>query len=107
MATSKEYLQYLLSKIANIGVIYAKKMFGEYLIYINDIATLLVCDNQVFVKINEITKELFKNEVQVAFPYPKAKMHYLLDIESNNFAQLVINVNHALAINISKKEPKK
>ena len=50
MATSKEYIEYVMSSIGLTGNARYKKMFGEYMVYINDKPLLLVCDNNVFVK---------------------------------------------------------
>lgn len=85
MATSKEYITYLVSKLENLGFIRARKMFGEYLVYINDKAIFLVCDNQVFVKINENSKLIFADKASQDYPYPQAKLHYLVDPEDDDF----------------------
>ena len=36
MATTNEYIEYVCEQIKDIGEVRYKKMFGEYMVYIND-----------------------------------------------------------------------
>lgn len=49
IATTKEYLDYVLDHLPACGTVRYRKMFGEYMIYIDDKPLLTVCDNTVFV----------------------------------------------------------
>ncbi|MDR1936451.1 MAG: transcriptional regulator, partial [Candidatus Accumulibacter sp.] len=51
MATSLDFIEYVCERIHGTGNIRYRKMFGEYLVYINEKPILLVCDGCVFVKI--------------------------------------------------------
>lgn len=44
------------------GVVRFKKIFGEYIVYVNDKSILLVCDNSIFVKILPCLDELMADE---------------------------------------------
>ena len=81
MATSKEYIDFVLENIQGFENVKAKKMFGEYMIYINEKPVLLVCDNTVFVKKIPEVSSLFEN-CESGFPYDGAKEHFVLDIEN-------------------------
>ena len=50
MASSREYLNFVLEQLEGISGIDYKKMFGEYLIYINNRPAIMVCDNTPMVK---------------------------------------------------------
>ena len=50
MATTNEYIEYVCEQIKDIGEVRYKKMFGEYMVYINDKPVITVCDNTPFVK---------------------------------------------------------
>ena len=50
MSTSKEFVEYVCEQIHEVGFLRYKKMFGEYMIYVNDKPILLVCDNTVYIK---------------------------------------------------------
>ena len=50
MATSVDYVEFICEQIREFGEIRYRKMFGEYMVYLQDRPILLVCDNTVFVK---------------------------------------------------------
>ncbi len=72
MATSIEFIEYVCEQVSGIGIVRYRKMFGEYMVYINDKPILLVCDNTVFVKELECIKELMK-DADRGVPYPGSK----------------------------------
>ena len=47
MATTKDYLDYVLERLPEPEAARCRKMFGEYMVYLNDRPVLLVCDNTV------------------------------------------------------------
>ena len=68
-----------------------RKMFGEYMVYVNDKPILLVCDDTVFVKMPDEIKEQMQ-EAETGHPYEGAKLHYILDIENRELAHEVISI---------------
>lgn len=50
MSTTMDYVEFVCGQIRDAWDVRYKKMFGEYMVYINDKPILLVCDNTVFVK---------------------------------------------------------
>jgi hypothetical protein len=50
MATTLDYVGFVSEQLRGMGAVRYRKMFGEYLVYVNDKPILLVCDNTVFVK---------------------------------------------------------
>ncbi len=89
MGTSLEFIEYVVEQIADCGDVRYKKMFGEYLVYINDKPILLVCDNSVFVKTLSCLDALM-NGANCGFPYAGAKEHYILDIDNAELTRDVI-----------------
>lgn len=91
MGTTKEYIQFVAEQLDNVSGVTYKKMFGEYLVYVNDKPILLVCDNCVMVKevpeFEKIMKDAPRN-----FPYDGAKEHYILDIENRELTSKVIEI---------------
>lgn len=80
MASSMDMIEYVCEQIQECGQIRYRKMFGEYMVYVNDKPVVLVCDNTVYVKEVEEIKEKMKN-ANKAVPYQGAKEHYILDID--------------------------
>ena len=50
MATRLDFVEYTCGQIEGIGAVRHRKMFGEYMVYVNDKPILLICDNTVYVK---------------------------------------------------------
>lgn len=90
MATTQEYIEYVCEQISGIGEVRYKKMFGEYMVYINDKPVLVVCDNTAFVKKLECIEPIMK-DAEVGFPYKGAKEHYILDIDNREICQQVVS----------------
>ena len=91
MSTSKEYIAFVCDQLAGIPDVTYKKMFGEYMVYVNDKPVLLVCDNTVFVKIVPELAALMA-DAERGLPYEGAKEHYILDIDDTDLARQVVAV---------------
>lgn len=91
MATSPDFIEYVCEQISGTGAIRHRKMFGEYMVYVNDKPVLLVCDDTVFVKMLDEVKEEME-DADVGFPYDGAKQHYVLDIDNREFSQKIIEI---------------
>lgn len=105
MATSKEYIEFVTESVQGFEDVRYKKMFGEYIVYVDERPVLLVCDNTVFVKMLPEIAALMES-VETGFPYDGAKEHYVLDIEN---APLVSDVIRELVkiTPVPKKKTKK
>jgi len=89
MATTVEFIEYVCEQIGGIGSVRYKKMFGEYMVYVNDKPILLVCDNTVFVKILPCIEQRMA-EADKGLPYNGAKVHYILDTDNTALLRDVI-----------------
>ncbi len=103
MATTRDFIEYVCEQIEGAGIIRHRKMFGEYMIYINDKPILMVCDNTVFIKIHPCLDNIMKDAAK-GFPYQGAKEHYILDIDNSPLCREVINILEKL---IPQPLPKK
>jgi TfoX/Sxy family transcriptional regulator of competence genes len=91
MGTSPDFIQYVCDQIAGAGDVRYRKMFGEYMVYVNDKPILLVCDNTVYVKKIMATGEMMAR-AEKSVPYQGAKEHYILDIDDAEFSKKVVSV---------------
>lgn len=91
MATSVEYIEFVCNQIMDLGEIRYKKMFGEYMIYVEDKPILLVCDSTVYVKKRIELEGLFE-DTQIGIPYEGAKEHYILDVEDTICCEQAITI---------------
>ena len=78
MASSKDYLEYVLELLREVNDITYKKMMGEYMLYKNGILFGGVYDNRFLIK---KTKSLENSGLKEQIPYPSAKSMLLIDSE--------------------------
>ncbi|MGN0806881.1 MAG: TfoX/Sxy family protein [Candidatus Coproplasma sp.] len=90
MATDLSYVQFVCDCLKGESPTY-KKMFGEYMIYIDGKPVLLVCDNTVFVKKYAELADLL-HDADCGYPYDGAKEHYILDVEDEELTQEVLAI---------------
>ena len=89
MATSTEFLDFVLEQLSGIGALRHRKMFGEAMIYLNDRPVILVCNDTVFVKQHDVIRDLMEGyqvrhvpqvfSESLSFPYslpPKFSIHF-------------------------------
>ena len=50
MASNIDFIEFICSQIKGIGTVRYRKMFGDYMIYLNEKPIILVCDNIAYVK---------------------------------------------------------
>lgn len=91
MSTSLEYIRYVCDQIRGTGAIRYRKMFGEYMVYVNDKPILLVCDDTVYVKQLDCISEHMK-DAQKGCPYDGAKEHYILDIDNAALSREIVSI---------------
>lgn len=91
MARSLDFVEFVCDQIRGTGAIRFRKMFGEYMVYVDNKPLLLACDDTVFVKILPETTKLM-SDCQTGYPYNGAKEHYILDIDNTDFAKEIIEV---------------
>lgn len=105
MATSEGYIKYVCEQIEGVGVIRYRKMFGEYMVYVNDKPVLLVCDETVYVKELDVIKE-YMCDSETGVPYDGAKEHFILDIDDAAFSKKVVSLIESVTA-VPKKKIKK
>lgn len=89
MASSQDFIEFVCNQLMDTGQVRYRKMFGEYMIYVNDKPVLLVCDNTVFVKQLECVEEYLK-DASKGSPYTGAKEQYILDIDDSELCYTVV-----------------
>ena len=105
MASDIEFVNYVIDQIDGVGITLYKKMFGEYMVYVNQKPIILICDNTAFVKKLDCVKKLLETE-ETGFPYKGAKEHYILDIDNGEEVKNIIRELEKV-IPIPKKKTKK
>ena len=79
MASHQDFVDYVVEQLREAGAIRSRKMFGEYLVYVNERPVLTLCDNRVFVKKLPQVAVLMA-DAECGYPYEGAKEAYLLNL---------------------------
>lgn len=106
MACDTELIDYICQTVEPIGFVRPKKMFGEWMIYIDEKPLILVCDNTPYIKMLPEIESLMTG-AEVGCPYPGAKPHYILDIEHCQEALKVLQLMLPLIPYPQKKSKKR
>ena len=88
MASSNEYLQFVLELLRETRNITYKKMMGEFMLYKDGILFGGVYDNRFLIKNVPSLKEYNLKE---QIPYPSAKPMLLIDSEDSDVIEDIIN----------------
>ena len=102
MATTKEYLQYILDQLSELEDITYRAMMGEYILYYRGRITAYLCDDRLLVKPVAAAKKLLP-EALMEPPYEGAKEMILVeDVDNADFLRELFR-----AIYDELPEPKK
>jgi TfoX/Sxy family transcriptional regulator of competence genes len=91
MASSKDYLEYVLELLREVSGITYKKMMGEYILYKDNALFGGFYDNRFLIK---KTKSLENSGLKEQIPYPSAKPMLLIDSEDPD--EIKTLVSHAI-----------
>jgi TfoX/Sxy family transcriptional regulator of competence genes len=78
MATQKETIEFILTKLRDPRRFAARAMFGEYALYADGKVVALVCNDLLYVKILAASSDL-ESQCEKGRPYHRAKLHYIVE----------------------------
>ena len=105
MATTPEYREHVCALLEGLGTVRTRKMFGEYLLYLNDRQIFSLCDNTVFAKPWPEVEVLLPT-AEYGAPYPGAKPHLSLDVDDEDTLRRAARLLETLAPPPKAKKPK-
>ena len=84
-----DFIEFVSSQIATAGTVRCRKMFGGYIVYVDEKPVVLVCDDIPYIKEHEAIKSMMSS-AERGFPFKGAKEHYILDVSKTDFAVKVV-----------------
>jgi len=108
MATKQSTVEFLLDQFSDAGDVSAKKMFGEYGVFLQGKMFALICDDSLFLKPTDPGRALISNPIEVP-PYPGAKPCFLVpedEWDNRDFLSALAKAT-ADAIPLPRKKAKK
>lgn len=78
MACSADFIEFVCEVLAPLGDVRARKMMGEYVIYVNGKCVITACDNMAFIKKLPCIAGMMA-DAECGCAYEGAKEGYILD----------------------------
>ncbi|WP_301390226.1 transcriptional regulator [uncultured Muribaculum sp.] len=91
MPCTADFIEFVCSALAPLGVVRSRKMMGDYVIYLNDKCVITACDNMSFVKKLPCIADLMA-DAECGCPYGGAKEAYILDFQDRQKVLRVIEM---------------
>lgn len=91
MPCTADFIEFVCSALAPLGVVRSRKMMGDYVIYLNDKCVITACDNMAFVKKLPCIADLMA-DAECGCPYEGAKEAYILDFQDRQKVLRVIEM---------------
>ena len=106
MASSPDFVNYICEQLEGLGTVRSRKMFGEYMVYLNDKPVVIICDDRPMVKMLPRLAELLQDRPTEP-PYEGARDHYLLDPDDRDTLREAVRLAEEVTPLPKKKAPKK
>lgn len=90
MPCSTDFIDSLCEALAPLGEVRARKMMGEYVVYVNGKCVITACDNNVFVKKLPCIADMMA-DAETGSPYPGAREAYILNMSDSRLTLKVID----------------
>ena len=104
MASSTDFVQYIVDQCSGAGSIVARKMFGDYGIYCDSKIFGLICDNGFYLKPTEAGRKMLRAE-DMRPPYDGAKPYfYIEDVDDHDYLSALVK---ATCAELPEPKPKK
>ena len=88
MASTNDYLIYVLDLLREVPDVHYKKMMGEYLLYSGSVLFGGIYDDRFLIKKTASSEE---RDLKEAIPYPGAKPMLLLDLEDARTVEEIVS----------------
>jgi TfoX/Sxy family transcriptional regulator of competence genes len=106
VATKQSTVDYILEQASRDRSVTARKMFGEYGLYLDGRMIALVCDDQLFVKTTPGGRA-FAGDCPEGIPYPNAKPCLRIDADRLEDADWLRELLRLTARDVPLGKPKK
>lgn len=103
MASSKEYLQFVLEQLSALTDVSYRPMMGEYVLYCHGVVVGGIYDDRFLLKPAKIARQLMP-DAPTDIPYPGAKEMLVADVDD---AELACRAVEAIAAELSVSKRKR
>ncbi len=105
MVTGQNTMDFLLDQLSPLGEASARKMFGEYCLYLSGKPVGLVCDDQLYLKPTKGGQAMLAKAVE-GLPFPCAKPHLLITPDQWEDSEWLCGIVRVTASELPQPRPK-
>ncbi|MCR5194264.1 MAG: TfoX/Sxy family protein [Alphaproteobacteria bacterium] len=104
MASSKDFLEFVLEQLSGLSDVTYRAMMGEFIIYYHGKVIGGIYDNRFLVKPTKNALNIIPNAV-MEIPYPKGKpMIMITDVEDKEFLEKLFNAIYPELAEVSQRK---
>lgn len=107
MSTSQTTIDYILDQLTSVPSVSARKMFGEYALYVGSKVVALVCGDTLFMKITVAGKEFVGGRYEEGYAYQGAKPSMIINEDMIEGRQWLSELFELTAESLPEPKPKK
>ena len=107
MASTKEYINFVLDLLSDLDGVATRAMMGEYVLYCRGKVVGGIYDDRLLLKPTKTAVAIMENSdfgVRTAIPYPGAKEMLIADVDDRTLPASVVD---AVASDLPEPKPKK
>ena len=94
MASSQDYLQFIIDQLSGLSEISYRQMMWEYILYFHWKIIGWIYDNRLLLKPTEKVKDMVEN-LEMPVPYPWAKpMIYVDNVDNSEYLENLVNATY-------------
>ena len=67
MASSLDFIEFICSQIEEAGTVRYRKMFGEYMVYLDEKPVILVCNDIAYIKQHPSVSDIMQAQRSITF----------------------------------------
>lgn len=106
MACTADFIEFVCTVLSPLGEVRARKMMGDYVVYVNGKCVITACDNIAYVKKLPCIASLM-DDAECGSPYPGAKEAYIIDFaDSRKVLKIIETLWESLPFPKSAKSSK-
>ena len=106
MASSREFVDFVVDQASDSGGVRARAMFGEYVVYCREKVVALICDDTLFIKPTEVGRA-FAGPLAEGAPYPGAKPCLVVPEDQLDDGERLAELFRITAEHLPTPKPKK
>ena len=106
MTSKQDTVDFIIEQLSSLSGVQARKMFGDYALYVGDKVVGLICDDQLYIKYTDPGKAFADGKYVEGYAYSGAKPS--MDVSDNiDDREFLLELVSLTAVALPSPKPKK